>query len=88
MLIFSFHLECFLLVDGVVEVGVDPLAVLLHVLLKQFPLEVGCEVSDLPDGSPGAHVLRPLGEGVRLPRGQHHLRLHLLLTLLTQTRFI
>ena len=81
--VFSFHIECFLVVNGVVDVGVDSLTVLLHMFLELLPRNVGPQMSDLPDGSPGPHVLRPLGEGVRGAGSQDDLSRLLRLSVLT-----
>ena len=62
----------------------NPLTVLLHHLLELLPLHLSSDVTDLPDGSPGAHVLRPLGEGVGVPGVQHHLGGQLVLSVLDQ----
>ena len=71
--------------NSVVDIGVDPLAILLHMFLKLLPGNVCSEMSDLPDCSPGAHVGSSLREGVRGSRGQHCLSCLLALTLLTTT---
>ena len=69
--------------NSVVEIAMDALTVLLHVFLKLLPSHVGPEVPDLPDSSPGPHVLRPLGESVSGARSQHDLCCLLSSTLLT-----
>ena len=83
--VLSFHIEGFLLVNCVVEIGMDSLTVLLQMFLKLRPTNVGSEMADLPDGSPGPHVLCSLGKGVRGARGEHYLCCLLRLTLLTTT---
>ena len=66
----------------VVEIGVDSLTVILQMFLKLRPTNVGSEMPDLPDGSPGPHVLCSFGKGVRGSRSQHYLSCLLRLTLL------
>ena len=51
----------------------NPLTILLNVFLELLPRHVGPEMSDLPDSSPGPHVLGPLGESVRGARSQDDL---------------